>query len=407
MPDIANFVAQNFRAPDYGNVLAQAQELRNAQQLYQAREFDLEGARAERNALAGGDVNALSRINPAAAGQVQDVQSTQRKQALETMTRTMDAVGKSKNPLALGAQVLAMPDFQSALQALQLDPGLFTIDENDTPESLRAEAAELARMFGGVQSNSNLFGVVNPSDFTPDSMQTFSGSGNYGDLKPVERNLFGRYNPRDYTPESLAQFQQSGNPSDLRRVANVQFQTDPAGGILGLDPVSGQQVTQPLSSNAGTVLAGDKARVVAQESAAGEAAGKAEGAILSKATNAEGINQILDLADPLIEVATGSTAGAAFDAVAKFFGQATDGAQATAQLKVLQAAMMMSMPRMEGPQSDKDVALYQQAAADLGNPNVPRETKKAAVKTIRDLQKKYQDRAAGGTADNDPLGIRG
>jgi uncharacterized protein (UPF0147 family) len=69
---------------------------------------------------------------------------------------------------------------------------------------------------------------------------------------------------------------------------------------------------------------------------------------------------------------------------------------------------MTSMPRMEGPQSDRDVELYSKAAGQIGDPNVPRDIKKAAVKTIRALQDKYVDRAntQNGAPTADPLGLR-
>lgn len=101
----------------------------------------------------------------------------------------------------------------------------------------------------------------------------------------------------------------------------------------------------------------------------------------------------LDLAEPLIDAATGSLAGAGVDKLAAVFGEAPKGAQAIAQLKVLQANLMTSMPRMEGPQSDRDVQLYREAAGQIGDPAVPREIKKAAVRTIRTIQEKYQQAA--------------
>jgi hypothetical protein len=390
VPNIHDFVSRQFAAPDYGNVLAQAQGLNNARQSYEMNQFDLEGARAERNALAGGDVNALARVNPQMAGQYQSVQSTQRKQALETLARTMDAVGKSKRPLALGAQVVAMPDFQSALQSLGIDPSNFTIDENDTDDTLRQQAMELAGVFGGIGQNGARIGVANPSDFEPESLRAYQNSGDPGVLVP-RTNMFGKYTPSNYTTESWAQFEQTRDPSALVLRPNNAIQTTAGGGLLSVDrndPSNTQTVVPDAQAT-------NAAAELARRKAAAEAAGKAEGSILSKATNAEGINQILDLADPLIDVATGSTAGAARDAVAAFFGYAPDSAQAIGQLQVLQAAMMMSMPRMEGPQSDKDVQLYQKAAADLGNANTPNATKKAAVATIRALQQKYIQRAGG------------
>jgi hypothetical protein len=239
-------------------------------------------------------------------------------------------------------------------------------------------------------AGSSPFGVVNPSDFTPESMATFAQSNNYGDLKPVEKNLFGRYNPRDYTPESLEVFEKSGNPGDLQRIAPYQAQATPGGGINKFDPISGKVTPTEYTPEQGTTEAGARARVTAQNTATGTAQGTAQGALLTRAFNAENISGILDIAEPLIDEATGSGSGATRDKLAAFFGESTEGAQAIAQLLPLQAAIMLNQPRMEGPQSDRDVQLYREAAGQLGDPTVPNATKKAALKTIRRLQDQYK-----------------
>lgn len=97
----------------------------------------------------------------------------------------------------------------------------------------------------------------------------------------------------------------------------------------------------------------------------------------------------LDEADKLIDSATGSYVGTGADAVAQTFGKATEGAKAIAKLKVLQANLMMNQPRMEGPQSDRDVQLYREAAGQLGDPAVPRDIKKAALAAIRQIHERY------------------
>jgi hypothetical protein len=132
----------------------------------------------------------------------------------------------------------------------------------------------------------------------------------------------------------------------------------------------------------------------AEGGAAGKARGEITGGALTKGSNANTVTGMLDIADPLIEAATGSIAGAGRDKLAAAFGIAPQGAQAIAQLKVLQAGLMTNMPRMEGPQSDADVLLYREAAGQIGDPAVPREIKKAAVTTIRRIQEKYKERAA-------------
>lgn len=105
--------------------------------------------------------------------------------------------------------------------------------------------------------------------------------------------------------------------------------------------------------------------------------------------SADRVLPILTAADKLIDKATGSYVGAALDIGARGFGAPTEGDKATAQLKVLEGQLMMSQPRMEGPQSDKDVALYRQMAGQIGDPTVPREIKKAALEGIRAMNEKY------------------
>jgi len=68
----------------------------------------------------------------------------------------------------------------------------------------------------------------------------------------------------------------------------------------------------------------------------------------------------------------------------------------------------MGMPRLEGPQSNLDQQLYREAAGQIGNPNVPPQTKKAAIETIRKIQNSYPG-AFGGSgqpaaASNDGWG---
>jgi hypothetical protein len=166
------------------------------------------------------------------------------------------------------------------------------------------------------------------------------------------------------------------------------------GGVPSI--VLGTGATNPLSTlpaEVGAIAAKERAK--SESGQIGEAQGKVTGGIITKGANAVGTVNTLDLAEPLIEAATGSVAGAARDKLAAVFGEAPVGAQAIAQLKVLQAGLMTQMPRMEGPQSDRDVQLYREAAGQIGDPMVPAQIKKAAVKTIRDIQNKYIERAGG------------
>jgi hypothetical protein len=125
----------------------------------------------------------------------------------------------------------------------------------------------------------------------------------------------------------------------------------------------------------------------------------AQVASTKKAQSSKDVLAILDEAEPIISQATGSYGGYVADQAARVFGASTDGAKATAKLKALQAALMLKMPRMEGPQSNLDVQLYREAAGQIGDPTVPADTKLAAVASIRSLNEKY-----AGVAPSAPKG---
>jgi hypothetical protein len=73
----------------------------------------------------------------------------------------------------------------------------------------------------------------------------------------------------------------------------------------------------------------------------------------------------------------------------EMFGGGGKQSQEDAKLKVLGQKLVQQVPRFEGPQSDKDVASYQAAAGDIGNPNRPIAARLAALQTLVELNKKY------------------
>ncbi|SET91210.1 hypothetical protein [Stenotrophomonas indicatrix] len=102
---------------------------------------------------------------------------------------------------------------------------------------------------------------------------------------------------------------------------------------------------------------------------------------------------LLDEAETLLNGgATGSLIGAGVDRLAGAVGQSTRGAQATAALRTIAGQLTSKMPRMEGPQSDKDVQLYKEMAGDLANDALPVPTRVAALRQIRELNSKYANR---------------
>lgn len=75
------------------------------------------------------------------------------------------------------------------------------------------------------------------------------------------------------------------------------------------------------------------------------------------------------------------------------FGARKQESEADAQLKMLSGALTMKQPRFEGPQGVLDVTLYQKLAGDLGNANIPVESRLATMKQMVNLQKKYYPNA--------------
>src|SRR3990167_7626281 len=111
---------------------------------------------------------------------------------------------------------------------------------------------------------------------------------------------------------------------------------------------------------------------------------------------------------------TGSGIGSVYDTAAGFFGASPSGAAEADSLKTVAARLVGRIPRFEGPQSDKDVKLYQQAAGDAGNEKLPRLRRLAAIKTMRAIYEGYESgrrgrlignrRPTDGTPDEPPPG---
>lgn len=108
-----------------------------------------------------------------------------------------------------------------------------------------------------------------------------------------------------------------------------------------------------------------------------------------KANDAKDVLGILQQAAPLINTSTGSGLGAMYDATQGFFGGSNEGAVASSQLKALEGLLVSKMPKMSGPQSDKDVLLYKQMAGQIGDPTLPPAQKRAAMQTIAEINARY------------------
>jgi len=108
------------------------------------------------------------------------------------------------------------------------------------------------------------------------------------------------------------------------------------------------------------------------------------------------VDAVLPEIKSLLSKATGSYIGTGVDFLANTVGVSTEGAKATAQLKTLSGQLVALMPKMSGPQSDKDVAMYKEMAGNLSDPTIPVDQRMAALETIEKLNEKYKQLNGGG-----------
>ena len=110
---------------------------------------------------------------------------------------------------------------------------------------------------------------------------------------------------------------------------------------------------------------------------------------LQRSNDATAVMELTDEAEPLLEKAPGSYVGSALNQAGRAIGLNTDASKAQASLDVLAGSLIAKMPKMSGPQSDKDVMLYKAMAGNLNDPTLPEEAKRAAMDTLRKLNQKY------------------
>lgn len=210
---------------------------------------------------------------------------------------------------------------------------------------------------------------------------------------------------------------------EAARVVNQSMQAPPAPAMPQVSP--GMFVSAPKQVVAGQVAAAEanarnasdfgylkptldaktdaaiqEAGGTARAKGAAEADIKREGDAFKRTKDANEVMGALDGAETILRAgrATGSGAGASLDKAAAFFGQSTVGAQDAARLKPIASAILQKVPRFEGPQSDKDVASYKEAAGNLADETLPRETRLAALAELRRLNQKYLDQQAAAPA---------
>jgi len=114
-------------------------------------------------------------------------------------------------------------------------------------------------------------------------------------------------------------------------------------------------------------------------------------AIIPAQKMADQIGANISMARDLLPKATGSGIGARVDQAMNFVGKTNEGDIAASQLETLAGWLTSNVPRMQGPQSDKDTALYRQMAAQVGDRTKPVSVRLKALDTLEGLQQKYAE----------------
>jgi hypothetical protein len=185
--------------------------------------------------------------------------------------------------------------------------------------------------------------------------------------------------------KSLAQAQALANspalnPADRERaqrdVSDLQRELGMTRPGLGYGKTTAQEIADAAAKEAAIKTAGANV----ERDTANKADAKRYGQLTV------GIERAIDL---LKAGPTESGAGAAFDTAAGFFGQSTRGADLGSQLKTLSGWLTANVPRMEGPQSNVDVANYAIQAGMVGDNTKPISQRLAAAEEVKRLQQKY------------------
>lgn len=116
---------------------------------------------------------------------------------------------------------------------------------------------------------------------------------------------------------------------------------------------------------------------------------------------------LIKQARQILPNATGSYGGWAFDQGARFFGASTPGAEASAKLKAIGGMLTSKMPKMSGPQSNADAALYAEMAGKVGDETLPIQTRMAALDTVEEIQLRHSGQGGGATGSFDATGQGG
>lgn len=255
-------------------------------------------------------------------------------------------------------------------------------------------ALETYRAYKGIDADLEPYKVFNPQEqreeFTTRGAVARSGAASSGNGYAGGSPAAAASGQLEILQGELQRAQQQYSAAG--RSGNVQEQARAQRDIESLQREIGRIQMTPRSTS-GRMAAGPSASESARNAAnqAREVNTAAADVVrdTDKQKNIKTAKQFLSIADQVEKVfekgPTNSGIGAMIDSGAAMFGRSTQGAVAAQQLKALGGWLVANVPRMEGPQSNFDVANYQVMAADVANDRLPLDRRMAALQSIKQM----------------------
>ena len=412
----------NFAAPDYAADQADIERRRRyADMLRQQSMQPLESQTAGGWVIPTSPLQGIAKLVQAYSGRKGLEEADSRQKALgekisgDASSRLAQALkmyqGTPGQTLSLPGNEMGDDPTQATIAAQKADPAAAAALLQGNPMTAPYAQSLVAQMLKGPESR---FGKVDAKDYSPESIIKFNASGNYADLVPIRKKEFvdtggAQVAVDPYAAQVGASLQKGNSPdallrnnTDLFKWSNInpyqaqQLGIDKAG--LGL---RAQQVgfeaarlrdEGVLGGNGG--MAPKDQRALAKETAVDQAKMN-----VKREFNMGGLNNAIDEAEKILKTGkpTESYIGAGIDAAGTVIGVGSKSGAMADQLKSISGTLVATMPRMEGPQSDKDVQLYREMAGSVGDNTMPISRRLAALKTVRELYGKYEKQQGAGS----------
>jgi hypothetical protein len=227
------------------------------------------------------------------------------------------------------------------------------------------------------------------------ALQKLDYTAQFEDLKHQAR--MGQLQNANERAAELARHNQAMEEIGKLRAQNAATQQERSGYSTVLNTDSGMFSFDNRTRAVAPIEHGGRQLVRSTDSPAlqGRIAGAKEGgqARAKREFNMEGIGGVIKKAEDTLngkQAPTASGIGTLVDRVGGWVGMSPPGASEAEQLRAIGGALVAKMPRMEGPQSDRDVQLYREMAAQVGDSNIPLPRRKAALQSVKDLWMKYE-----------------